>query len=103
MRKRTVKAATFRYFFLSHGENGLSIGASSAEITSLLKAWNSGDQAALARLAEHVYPELRPIARRYMKNERQANTLQTTALVHEVYLRLVYVAKVEWQRRVARL
>ena len=39
------------------------------------------------------------MARRYMKNERQANTLQTTALVHEVYLRLVDVTKVEWQQR----
>jgi RNA polymerase sigma factor (TIGR02999 family) len=46
-----------------------------------------------------VYPELRLIARRYMKNEREANTLQTTALVHEVYLRLVDVAKVEWHQR----
>jgi RNA polymerase sigma factor (TIGR02999 family) len=73
--------------------------ASSAEITSLLKAWSSGDQAALARLAERVYPELRLMARRYMKNERQANTLQTTALVHEVYLRLVDVSEVEWQAR----
>ena len=81
-----------------HAENGLSIGASSAEITNLLKAWSSGDEAALSRLAERVYPELRLMARRYMKNERQANTLQTTALVHEVYLRLVDVAKVEWHQ-----
>jgi len=72
---------------------------SSAGITGLLKAWSSGDQAALARLAERVYPELRLMARRYMKNERQANTLQTTALVHEVYLRLVDVTKVEWHER----
>jgi RNA polymerase sigma factor (TIGR02999 family) len=77
----------------------VSTGAPSAEITRLLKAWSSGDQAALARLAEHVYPELRLMARRYMKNERQANTLQTTALVHEVYLRLVDVTKVEWHQR----
>jgi len=73
--------------------------ASSAEITKLLKAWSGGDPAALARLAEHVYPELRLMARRYMKNERQADTLQTTALVHEVYLRLVDVTKVEWHER----
>jgi len=73
--------------------------ASSAEITKLLKAWSGGDPAALARLAEHVYPELRLMARRYMKNERQADTLQTTALVHEVYIRLVDVTKVEWHER----
>jgi RNA polymerase sigma factor (TIGR02999 family) len=75
------------------------MGASPAEITILLKAWSGGDQAALARLAEHVYPELRIMARWHMKNERQANTLQTTALVHEVYLRLVDVTKVEWHER----
>ena len=77
----------------------MPISVSSAEVTSLLKAWSSGDQAALARLAERVYPELRLMARRYMKNERQAHTLQTTALVHEVYLRLVDVTNVEWQER----
>ena len=76
-----------------------SSGASSSEITGLLKAWSSGDEAALARLAEYVYPELRAMARRHMRNERDAITLQTTALVNEVYLRLVDVTKVEWQQR----
>jgi ECF sigma factor len=85
--------------FFPQGENRLSHDASSAEITGLLKAWGAGDQAALPRLAEQVYPELRLMARRYMKNEREANTLQTTALVHEVYLRLVDVSKVEWRER----
>jgi RNA polymerase sigma factor (TIGR02999 family) len=65
----------------------------------LLKAWGSGDEAALSRLAEHVYPELRRMARRYMKNEGKGNTLQATAIVHEVYLRLVVVANVEWHAR----
>jgi RNA polymerase sigma factor (TIGR02999 family) len=73
--------------------------ASSAEITNLLKAWSGGDPAALERLAEQVYPELRRMARRYMKNERLGNTLQATALVHEVYLRLVDVTKIEWHER----
>jgi len=73
--------------------------ASSVEITNLLKAWSGGDPAALERLAEQVYPELRRMARRYMKNERLGNSLQATALVHEVYLRLVDVAKVEWRER----
>jgi RNA polymerase sigma factor (TIGR02999 family) len=77
----------------------MSIGASSAEITRLLRAWSSGDQAALGRLVERVYPELRLMARRHMKHERHANTLQTTALVHEVYLRLVDVTMVEWHER----
>lgn len=75
------------------------MGASSAEITILLKAWSNGERSALERLAELVYPELRRMARRYMKDERQPNTLQATALVHEVYLRLVDVTKVEWHER----
>lgn len=75
------------------------MGTSSPEITILLKAWSGGDHAALERLAERVYPELRVMARRYMKNERQGNTLQATALVHEVYLRLVDVTQVEWRER----
>lgn len=75
------------------------MAAGSAEITRLLKAWSDGDKAALTQLAERVYPELRIMARRYMKDERQASTLQTTALVHEVYLRLVDVTRVEWQER----
>ena len=75
------------------------MGASSAEITTLLKAWSGGDPAALERLAEQVYPELRLMARRYMKNERLGNTLQATALVHEVYLRLVDITKIEWRER----
>jgi len=75
------------------------MASGSVDITRLLKAWGEGDEAALTQLADRVYPELRIMARRYMKNERQANTLQTTALVHEVYLRLVDVTKVEWQER----
>ena len=70
-----------------------------AEITTLLKAWSGGDEAALQELSDHVYAELRLMARRHMRNERAGNTLQTTALVHEVYLRLVDVTKVEWQQR----
>lgn len=64
-----------------------------------MKAWGGGDEAALGRLAEHVYPELRVMARRYMRNEAQGNSLQATALVHEVYLRLVDVNNVEWEAR----
>jgi RNA polymerase sigma factor (TIGR02999 family) len=71
----------------------------SAEVTGLLKAWSGGDSAALDRLASVVYKELRRIARRYMKNEQPGNTLQTTALVNEVYLRLVDVQNVDWQHR----
>jgi len=80
-------------------ENRPPAGESSRDITQLLRAWSSGDQAAFDRLAERVYPELRRMAGRYMKNERRANTLQSTALVHEVYLRLVDARAVEWRER----
>lgn len=76
-----------------------SIDSRTSEITKLLKAWGTGDEAALARLTEQVYPELRVMARRYMKNQPSGNSLQATALVHEVYLRLVDVTNVEWQAR----
>jgi RNA polymerase sigma factor (TIGR02999 family) len=70
-----------------------------AEITELLNAWGAGDQAALERLSEHAYRELRAMARNHMRNERQGRTLQATALVHEVYLRMIGVQKVGWQHR----
>ena len=60
----------------------------SREISLLLKAWGNGDQAALDRLTPLVYAELHRMARRHMRSERE-KTLQTTALVHEAYLRLV--------------
>src|SRR5262249_21594210 len=66
---------------------------------NLLKGWGGGDEGALGRLTEHVYPELRRMALRYMKNEARGDTLQATALVHEVYLRLVDVTNVDWQAR----
>jgi RNA polymerase sigma factor (TIGR02999 family) len=69
------------------------------DITMLLKAFTAGDPRAMDRLASVVYDELRRIARRYMRNERQGQTLQTTALVHEAYLRLVDVKNVDWQHR----
>ena len=71
----------------------------STEVTGLLKAWSDSDQAALDRLAAKVYQELHRMARRCMKNERAGRTLQTTALVNEVYLRLVDVKNVNWQHR----
>ena len=73
--------------------------ASSGEITALLKGWSNGDPAALELLTERVFHQLRLIARRYMRNERLGNTLQATALVNEVYLRLVDVTRVEWRER----
>ena len=60
-------------------------------VTSLLQAWSLGDERALEQLIPLVYEELRRVARRYMAGERASHTLQTTALIHEVYVRLVDV------------
>jgi len=70
-----------------------------SQITRLLNAWSGGDEAALKELMPLVYHELRKAARRYMKHEREGNTLQATALVNEVYLRLVNVKEVSWRDR----
>jgi len=69
------------------------------EITRLLKAWGGGDPDALNRLTPLVYSELRRAARRYMRRERAGNTLQTTALINEAYLRLVDAQNAGWQDR----
>jgi RNA polymerase sigma factor (TIGR02999 family) len=70
-----------------------------AKVTDLLVAWNKGDEGALARLLPLVYDELRQLARRYLRDERQGHTLQPTALVHEAFERLVDQERVQWQGR----
>lgn len=72
---------------------------SSHDVTGLLQAWGHGDQEALQKLVPLVYEQLRAAARRYMVRERQGHTLQTTALIHETYLRLVDVRRIKWQNR----
>ena len=64
------------------------------EITGLLLDWGNGDKAALDRVITLVYQELRRVARREMRRERPGDTLQTTALINEAYLRLVDYARV---------
>jgi RNA polymerase sigma factor (TIGR02999 family) len=73
--------------------------ASSRNITELLVAWGDGDRAALDELMPLVYDELRGQASAYLARERQGHTLQTTALVHEAYLKLVDQRRVRWQNR----
>jgi RNA polymerase sigma factor (TIGR02999 family) len=70
-----------------------------SQITTLLRAWTRGDQAALDRLTPRVYAELHRMARRYMRLEREGHTLQTSALVNEAFLRLVGADGVVWQDR----
>jgi RNA polymerase sigma factor (TIGR02999 family) len=69
------------------------------DVTELLLAWGRGNQAALDELVPLVYAELRRLARRYMREQRRDHTLQTTALVHEAYLRLIGLDRVRWQNR----
>ena len=68
-------------------------------VTELLRAWSGGDQAALDALVPAVEAELRRLARIYMSRERREHTLQPTALVNEVFLKLVDAADIRWQDR----
>ena len=69
------------------------------DITTLLKAWSRGDETALEELMPLVYSELRRQARRYLRKEASGITLQGTALVHEVYLRLTKAQQLDWRDR----
>ena len=69
------------------------------EVTELLLAWGCGEGSALEKLIPLVYGELRRLAHRYMRAERADHTLQTSALINEVYLRLIDSSRVQWQDR----
>lgn len=71
----------------------------SNEVTDLLARWRSGERQALDLLMPIVYEELRKLARHYVERERPGHTLQTTALVHEAYVRLVGQSPPEWKCR----
>jgi RNA polymerase sigma factor (TIGR02999 family) len=70
-----------------------------ANVTALLVSWGAGDESALSQLIPLVHGELRRLARRLMRGERDGHTLQTTALVNEAYMRLVDLSRVRWQDR----
>src|SRR5262245_53822524 len=70
----------------------------SQNVTQMLLAWGDGDEAARDALIPVVYEQLRRIARQYLRRERAGHTLQTTALIHEAYLKLVDQT-VSWQSR----
>lgn len=77
-----------------------SVDASAAAgITDLLLEWRAGDGAALEKLIPLVYRELRQVARQCLRREGGENTLRTTALVNEAYLRLVQSSRVQWRDR----
>src|SRR5947207_5808759 len=73
--------------------------SASRDVTALLMEWNRGNREALNELLPQVYAELHRMARRHFQMERVDHTLQPTALVHEVYLRLVDQRDVDWQNR----
>jgi RNA polymerase sigma factor (TIGR02999 family) len=70
-----------------------------SEVTRLLHAWSGGEKKAAEELLPLVYEELRVLARHYMRKERPGHTLETRALVHEAYVRLVDGSQVEWKGR----
>jgi RNA polymerase sigma factor (TIGR02999 family) len=72
---------------------------SSGSVTKLLHGWRKGDREALDSLLPLVYDELRRVAHHQLQNERPDHTLQSAALVHEAYLRLVGQEAPEWQNR----
>ena len=74
-------------------------GSSASEVSRLLRCWGEGDKSALDKLISLVYEELRRMAHHQMVRERAGHTLQTTALVHEAYLRLIGAGKVSWNDR----
>jgi RNA polymerase sigma factor (TIGR02999 family) len=71
----------------------------SKEITRILQEWSGGKQEALDALLPLVYAELHRQASRYLRRERRDHTLQTTALIHEAYLKLIDQREVNWQNR----
>src|SRR5271170_2599651 len=71
----------------------------STDTTELLRACADGDSQALGELTPRVYRELRRMAGRLLQNERPGHTLQSSDLVHEMYLRLVNASELEWQHR----
>jgi len=69
------------------------------DVTQLLESWSNGDRQSLEKLLPLVYDELHKLAQRYLRRERADHTLQSTALVHEAYLKMVDQKNVRWQNR----
>ena len=78
---------------MSHNDSG------SPKITQMLREWGEGKSEALDELLPHIYNELHRQAAAYLRRERPNHTLQTTALVHEAYLKLIDQKQVEWKSR----
>jgi RNA polymerase sigma factor (TIGR02999 family) len=75
------------------------MSATPNDVTQLLQAWRAGEPGVEESLFPLVYDELRRIATRYLRREREGHTLQPTALVHEAYIRLIDQTRADWQNR----
>src|ERR1039457_2093422 len=85
-----------------HAPHGGTLGAmesDAGDITVLLRKWTAGDPEARDQLMPHVYPHLHEVATAYLRRESAGHTLQPTALVHELYLRLLQQRKPDWDDR----
>src|SRR5262245_26353580 len=74
-------------------------GSASGEVTLLLRAWHAGDEDAYRRVSAILYDELRQQAARFVRCRQAGDTLQTTSLVHEAFIRLANANRVDWQDR----
>src|SRR5262247_4387655 len=102
MRKLQLRPATRVKFFsqaVSIGDNSQMPKPIPHEVTQLLLAWSNGDRSAMDQLMPLVYGELRRLAKQHMRRERAGHTLQTTALIHEAYLRLIDASQVRLENR----
>jgi RNA polymerase sigma-70 factor (ECF subfamily) len=93
-RETGVETATRLQIIFGYDGLTKAVGSQTSETTQLLLAWADGDEHALKALTPRVYRELRHMAAAFMRAEREGQTLQATALVHEVYLRLIDVQNV---------
>jgi RNA polymerase sigma factor (TIGR02999 family) len=84
--------------FMSH-EGDLPAGPAATSVTRMLNAWSQGDDRALDSLVPLVYNDLRHMARRHLRNEREGHTLQGTGLVHEAFMRLAESRSAHWASR----
>src|SRR5258705_2607944 len=85
--------------FPSRGQCRIAPMSERGAVTALLSAWRGGDQSELEKLIPIVYDDLRRVAARCMRSENPGHTLQTTALVHEAYLRLTREHDRTWEDR----
>jgi RNA polymerase sigma-70 factor, ECF subfamily len=94
---RAKSGPTKKFDRLDPGSKEKTVGEET--ITTLLAQWNRGEPEALQRLTPLVYEELRRLANHYLHLESNGNTMQSTALVHEAYLRMANQDEVNWQGR----